>query len=152
MGARDFTGGSKAIGLFLEGVNTGLEAVSSDGTDVYFSTYDTLVAADQNGEFVKFYNARTNGGFPEIPDLGPCAAADECHGTDSSRPTPPVVATENNLGKAGNLPVQKKAKKKKKKKKKEEGEGEARKTEARQPQGGSDQWLTDGRWVRRPRR
>ena len=118
VGARDFTGGSKAIGLFLEGVNTGLEAVSNDGADVYFSTYDTLVESDRNGEFVKFYDARTNGGFPEIPDLGPCAAADECHGTDSARPTSPVVATENHLGDAGNLKSQKKKKKKKKKKRK----------------------------------
>jgi hypothetical protein len=123
VGARDFTGGSKAVGLFLDGVNTGLEAVSSDGADVYFSTYDTLVESDQNGEFVKFYDARTNGGFAEIPDLGPCAAADECHGTDSARPAPPVVATENNLGKAGNLKSQKKAKKKKKKKKKKAKRG-----------------------------
>ena len=41
----------------------GLIGVSANGTDVYFSTYDTLVPQDLNGAFLKFYDARTDGGF-----------------------------------------------------------------------------------------
>ncbi len=93
-GARDL---AEATGLFESSVYTGLESVSRDGTDVYFSTYDTLVDEDQNGNFVKFYDARTNGGFLNNTPLAPCAAADECHGVDSSRPTPPPVSTAGNL-------------------------------------------------------
>ena len=47
------------ISLFSSNEYTGLEAVSHDGTDVYFSTFETLVGRDHNGEFVKFYDART---------------------------------------------------------------------------------------------
>ena len=41
----------------------GLVGVSADGTDVYFSTVDTLVPQDHNGLFLKFYDARAGGGF-----------------------------------------------------------------------------------------
>ena len=41
----------------------GLVGVSQDGTDVYFSTYEELVPEDENGPFLKFYDARVNGGF-----------------------------------------------------------------------------------------
>jgi hypothetical protein len=72
---------------------TGLVSVSADGVDVYFSTYETLVPQDENGNLLKFYDARTNGGFPfKVPAL-PCEAADECHGPDSSAPTPPQIGT-----------------------------------------------------------
>jgi hypothetical protein len=117
LGATDYTGGSEAISLFLRPQYIGLEAVSRDGTDVYFSTFETLVPEDHNGEFVKFYDARANGGFPVDPELAPCAAADECHGPDSSPPVAPTVNSSTNLGNGGNL-VQEKAKKKKAKKKK----------------------------------
>ena len=60
--------------------HTGLEGISADGTDIYFSTFDTLVPQDGNGSFVKFYDARTGGGFPFTPPALPCSAADECHG------------------------------------------------------------------------
>ena len=113
-GSRDFTGGSEIIKLVGVPESIGLEHVSRDGTDVFFSTFETLVTQDDNGEFTKFYVARTNGGFPDDPDLGPCAAADECHGPDSSPPTAPVVGTAATLGKGGNV-VQEPAKKKKKK-------------------------------------
>ena len=103
IGGKDFTGGSEVLSLFLSPEYTGLEAVSRDGTDVYFSTFDTLVKSDLNGEFVKFYDARTGGGFPEEPELAPCAAADECHGADSSAPVAPVVSSDINLGVGGNV-------------------------------------------------
>jgi hypothetical protein len=103
LGSKDFTGGGEVLSVFFTPEHIGLEAVSHDGTDVYFSTFETLVENDHNGEFVKFYDARTNGGFPQDPALAPCAAADECHGADSSAPTPPVVGSAANLGSGGNV-------------------------------------------------
>jgi hypothetical protein len=88
----------------------GLEAVSADGVDIYFSTYETLVDEDINGSFLKFYDARTNGGFiPPPPEL-PCTAADECHGPESASPTPPEVGTGTHLGDGGNAQAERKAK------------------------------------------
>jgi hypothetical protein len=72
---------------------TGLESVSSDGKDVYFSTYDTLVPQDHNGQFLKMYDARTNGGFPYQVPLLPCTAADECHEPTSGGPPEPEVGS-----------------------------------------------------------
>jgi hypothetical protein len=66
----------------------GLLGVSADGTDVYFSTYDTLVKEDHNGLFLKMYDARSGGGFPAPALAPPCSAADECHGPGSSPPEP----------------------------------------------------------------
>jgi hypothetical protein len=137
VGSRDFTGGSKAIGLFLAGVNTGLEGVSRDGTDVYFSTYDTLVTEDQNGEFVKFYNARTNGGFAPAPELGPCAAADECHGPDSSPPAPPVVSTGVPLGQSGNAGSERRPRQRDRRKKAQRRRAQKRKSKSRQARKGA---------------
>ena len=65
----------------------GFEAISQDGVDLYFSTFETLVPEDHNGSFVKFYDARSGGGFPVTAGLLPCTAADECHG-DASAPPP----------------------------------------------------------------
>jgi hypothetical protein len=80
----------------------GLEAVSHDGTDVYFSSFDTLVSQDHNGQFLKFYDARTNGGFPEPPPALPCTAADECHGEGGATPAEPQIGTGAQLGGGGN--------------------------------------------------
>ncbi len=118
LAARDFTGESEVLGLFARPETTGLEAVSRDGQDVFFSTFATLVDEDHNGQYVKFYDARTNGGFAQPPVEAACAAADECHGADSSPPTPPTITSGTSLGSTGNLPPEKKAKKKKAKHKK----------------------------------
>ena len=66
----------------------GLVGVSANGVNVYFSTYETLVKQDHNGNFMKYYDARTDGGFPAPPSSLPCAAADECHG--AGQPNPPA--------------------------------------------------------------
>ena len=71
----------------------GLVGVTANGTDVYFSTYDTLVPEDHNGNFLKFYDARTNGGFPQPPPRQPCAAAEECHGPGTEAPALPTQGT-----------------------------------------------------------
>ena len=78
------------VSFFFGNLQTGLESVSRDGTDVYFSTFETLVPEDQNGSFVKIYDARTGGGFDFTPDLGNCAAADECHGAGSAAAATPA--------------------------------------------------------------
>jgi hypothetical protein len=102
-GDRDSTGGLETVSFFFGDTQTGLESVSRDGTDVYFSTFETLVPDDKNGSFVKIYDARTNGGFDFTPELGSCAAADECHGAGSEPPPPNEIATGGTLGQGGNL-------------------------------------------------
>ncbi len=86
------------LGFFV----AGLVGVSHDGTNVYFASYEKLVDQDNNGQFMRFYDARTGGGFPNPPPPAPCAAADECHGADSSAPVPPEITSGARLGKGGN--------------------------------------------------
>ena len=86
----------------------GLAGVSADGVNVYFSTRDVLVPQNHNGPFLAFYDARSNGGFPYVPPLAPCEAADECHGAGNAPPVPPTVASEGDLGSRGNAPNPKK--------------------------------------------
>ena len=98
----------------------GLVGVSATGTDVYFATFDTLVPADHNGLFLKFYDARAGGGFPSPAPPPPCNAADECHGAGSAPPAGVRNGTGGALGAGGNInvsPHQKKQRKQKKKKK-----------------------------------
>jgi hypothetical protein len=76
----------------------GLDGVSGGGTDVYFSTYQSLVPTDHNGLFLKFYDARASGGFPSPNPTPPCAAADECHGAGTAAPAPLSVGTTASLG------------------------------------------------------
>ncbi len=84
--------------------SAGLTGVSANGTDVYFSTFDQLVSEDHNGNFYRFYDARTNGGFPQPPAVQPCAAAEECHGSGTEAPTLPTQATAATLA-GGNFAV-----------------------------------------------
>jgi hypothetical protein len=117
-GDRESTGGLEVVSIFFGNLQSGLESVSRDGTDVYFSTFETLVPEDVNGSFLKIYDARVGGGFDFSPNLGPCAAADECHGEGTAPPAPLGVGTGGTLGASGNLQsTAKKAKKKKKKRK-----------------------------------
>ena len=75
----------------------GLVGVSADGTDVFFSTRDKLIPGDQNGSYLRFYDARANGGFPSPPPAQPCAAAEECHGPGTEAPVLPAQATAAGL-------------------------------------------------------
>ena len=113
---RDRQGGA----VFYPTLNTGFEAISRDGVDLYFSTFETLVPEDHNGSFVKFYDARTGGGFPIRTELLPCAAADECHGDTSTTPQQFAMGTLGDLG-ARRQPPGEEGDKKKKKKKKRQG-------------------------------
>jgi hypothetical protein len=80
----------------------GLSGVSEDGKNVFFETYASLVGQDTNGSFLKYYDARTNGGFPYVPPSAPCPSADECHGPGSQPPTLTPDGTAPTL-KGGNL-------------------------------------------------
>jgi hypothetical protein len=81
----------------------GVEAISADGRDIYFSTYDSLVPQDRIGSFLKFYDARVDGGFPAKPEFEGCRAADECHGPGSGAPAGASVGTGADLGAGGNV-------------------------------------------------
>jgi hypothetical protein len=110
---RDRQGGA----LFYPTLNTGFEGISRDGVDLYFSTFETFVPEDHNGSFIKFYDARTNGGFPIRTELLPCTAADECHGDTTTSPGQMAMGTLGHLGSGGNHPLKKKKHRKKRKKK-----------------------------------
>ncbi len=90
------TGGVKTPPGTIEQL-PGLIGVSSDGTDAYFSTFETLVKQDHNGLFLKFYDARSGGGFPAPAEPPPCEAADECHGSGSTTPGAAPDGTEATL-------------------------------------------------------
>ena len=93
------------LALLYPGQVVGLESMSRDGRDLYFSTYDTLVPQDQNGPFVKFYDARVAGGFPVQGELLPCEAADECHGETSNPASDPKVGTGTEFTAPGNVTI-----------------------------------------------
>jgi hypothetical protein len=95
--------GSAAIDTGRLGDKAGLVGVSADGIDVYFSSFQKIVASDHNGQQLRFYDARTNGGFPSAAPLVPCQAADECHGTANEQPSPPAIGSTAELGSGGNV-------------------------------------------------
>jgi hypothetical protein len=80
----------------------GLVGVSGNGIDVYFMTFQTLVTQDENGQQIKFYDARVNGGFAPEPLSPPCQAADECHGEVPPVAARPEIGTSAVLGSGGN--------------------------------------------------
>jgi hypothetical protein len=82
----------------------GLYGVSANGVDVYFGAQEPLVPQDKNGVGgVRFYDARTNGGFAVNTAVAPCRAADECHGASSEPPGTIPIGTGAALGGGGNL-------------------------------------------------
>ncbi len=81
---------------------TGLVGVSADGENVYFDTASTLVGQDKNGNFLKFYDARTDGGFSFSPPPAPCVSGDECVGAGSSPAATFPSGTAAELGSGGN--------------------------------------------------
>ena len=91
-------------------ISGGLAGVSANGVDVYFATRDTLVPEDENGNFLKFYDARTDGGFAFEKPAPPCESADECHGSSSSPPIIPRAGAATDLGAGGNASAKPQAK------------------------------------------
>jgi hypothetical protein len=123
--------GSKFTGFTGLLTNPGLVSVSADGIDAYFATLDQLVTQDHNGEQIKIYDARTNGGFPADQPPPNCEAADECHGADTSAPEALVEGTAPNLGNRGNVVAEKKSGKKHKAGKKKRGKKKRGKKQSR---------------------
>jgi sugar lactone lactonase YvrE len=74
-------------------LDSGLLSVSADGVDAYFFTHETFVPEDRNGNVMKIYDAREDGGFFHLPAGEPCQASDECHGAGSPEPPPPSIRT-----------------------------------------------------------
>jgi hypothetical protein len=103
-GTGGFGGSSSNVTSIFE--IPGLVAVSAKGADVYFSTFDSLISEDHNGDFLKFYDARVNGGFPQPTPAQPCAAAEECHGPGTEAPLLPAQGTAATLT-GGNVSVAK---------------------------------------------
>jgi hypothetical protein len=73
-------------------------SVTNDGTDAFFFTREVLVNDDHNGQTMKVYDARTRGGFFQLPASPPCAASDECHGPSSQAAPPPPIGTHEQGG------------------------------------------------------
>jgi hypothetical protein len=97
------TGDTRIPGGIFILASPGLVGVSADGADVFFSTFDTLAPQDHNGLFLKFYDARSGGGFSAPAPPPPCEAADECHGSSSESPSAVVDGTGAYLGQGGNV-------------------------------------------------
>ena len=113
----------------------GVVNVSANGTDVYFTSTDTLVTQDHNGSQVKIYDARTGGGFPAEREEPKCVAADECHGAGTPPPTLPADRTSAGLG----VPKKAKAHKAKKHKKAHKHKKRKRAGKAKRNQGSGKQ-------------
>jgi hypothetical protein len=80
---------------------SGMFGVTSDGSNAFFFTRDVLVEEDQNGQAMKIYDARTDGGHFVVPPPPPCAASDECHGPGTQAASPPQIGSLEGTG--GNL-------------------------------------------------
>ncbi|HEX3242411.1 MAG TPA: hypothetical protein VHQ97_04975 [Solirubrobacterales bacterium] len=78
--------------------DSGIVTASADGKNAFFFTRQTLVAQDLNGNAVKIYDARTEGGFPFIAPPDPCKASDECHGPGTQAAPEPVINTVTGPG------------------------------------------------------
>ena len=91
--------------LELPQPHRGFEGVSADGLDVYFSTYDTLVGQDHNGEYLKFYDARTR---RRLSLRAPRRALRSRRRVPRRRQLPadpPAIVSGDELGKGGNAPA-----------------------------------------------
>jgi hypothetical protein len=78
--------------------DSGMVTVSADGVDAFFFTRQTLVPGDLNGNAMKIYDARAEGGYPYNPPRPACAASDECHGPGTVAAPPPPINTVTGSG------------------------------------------------------
>jgi hypothetical protein len=102
-GTRDSgsVGGGRPVnrGLF----KAGLIGVSANGDDVFFSTYAALVGQDRNGTQLRFYDARSGGGFESEASPQPCESGEECRAPRSEPPLSPQAASGSAPGTSGNF-------------------------------------------------
>jgi hypothetical protein len=78
---------------------------SPDGTDVFFRTAESLVAADTDSENNSLYDARAGGGFAALTPPPPPCADDACRPPSAPPAAIPVPATDS----AGAAPARPKA-------------------------------------------
>jgi hypothetical protein len=97
-GCEDEIGCQALISTGFSNAASSLLTVTNDGTDAFFFTREVLVNDDHNGETMKVYDARANGGFFKLPASPPCAAADECHGPSSQAAPAPAIGTHDEGG------------------------------------------------------
>jgi hypothetical protein len=74
-------------------LDSALLSVGGDGVDAFLFTHETFVPQDANGNVMKIYDAREDGGFAIEPPPLPCQASDECHGPGSPEPAAPQIRT-----------------------------------------------------------
>jgi hypothetical protein len=130
-------GEQQLVSTGISDFEAGLLSASADGADVFFYTRATLVPQDQNGNLMKIYDARANGGFLVFAPPPLCAASDECHGPGTQASPPPPIGSY--AGQGGNVRTTRKkckkgfvkkkgkcVKKKKHKKKKHKKKGSRR--------------------------
>jgi hypothetical protein len=78
--------------------DSGIVTASADGKNAFFFTRQTLVHKDLNGNAVKIYDARTEGGFLYTPPPDACKASDECHGPGTQPAPDPAINTVTGPG------------------------------------------------------
>jgi hypothetical protein len=88
------------ISTGISGSDSGMVTASADGKNAFFFTRDVLTSKDENGNTVKIYDARQNGGVVQDPPRKLCAASDECHGPGTEEPAPPGINTVTGSGPA----------------------------------------------------
>jgi hypothetical protein len=76
--------------------------MSPSGADVFFTTYDPLVAQDADTER-DLYDARTEGGFP-VPATAPACQGEACQGPQALVPATPAASTPHFFGPANPKP------------------------------------------------
>ena len=116
-GTGSASAGSAALSFAASNELPGLVGVSANGADVYVGTFDSLTSEDHNGNFFKFYDARTDGGFAQTAPTPPCEAGEECHGPGTQAPALPTQGTAATLT-GGNATPERHAKHHKKHKRK----------------------------------
>ena len=131
--------------LIYPAMTVGLEGVSADGVDVYFSTFETLVPQDHNGEFIKFYDARTGGGFPF---QAAAAALQSRRRVPRRRQRRARLAAGRDRGPAGQdrqrqIDEMQEGHGQEERQVREEEEGKKKKKRAQQATGGPGQWLSE---------
>lgn len=65
-----------------------LFGVSEDGSNVFFFTFQSLVAQDIDGGVADIYDARVDGGFPAPVESSACLSGEECRGALSLSSAP----------------------------------------------------------------
>ncbi|MCL2769500.1 MAG: hypothetical protein FWD42_05240 [Solirubrobacterales bacterium] len=77
-----------------------LAAISENGDNAFFFTYQSLVPQDTDGGVADIYDARVGGGFPAPTQPVSCASSEECSNPVSTptTPTAPASALFTGLG------------------------------------------------------